>query len=81
MNEKIAVADILSSVNQVLTQINYSILQGDNENFRNILSNHRDTMEDIQYNLYKVGKEKGYYIPALPADQKDIDQVKNELDK
>ena len=81
MNEKIAVADILSNVNQILTQINYSIVQGDDENFRNVLSNHRNTMENIQYDLYKIGKEKGYYIPALPADQQDIDQVKNELNK
>ena len=81
MNEKVAVADILSSTNQILTQINYSIAQGDDENLRNVLANHRDTIENIQYDLYKVGKEKGYYIPALPADQQDIDQVKNELNK
>ena len=81
MNEKVAVADILSSTNQIITQINYSIVQGDDENLRNVLSNHRDALENIQYELYNIGKEKGYYIPALTADQQDIDQVKNELSK
>ena len=81
MNEKIAVADILSNTNHILTHINYSITQGNSESLRNILINYRNTMENIQYDLYKIGKEKGYYIPALPAAQQDIDQVKNELAK
>lgn len=81
MNEKIAVADILSSVNQLITHYTYSLVQGDNENLRNIFTDHRNKLESIQYNLYNIGKQKGYYIPALPADTKDLEQVQNELNK
>lgn len=81
MNEKIATADILNSVNQLITHYTYSIVQGDNENLRNVFCDHRNKLEMIQYNLYNVGKQKGYYVPALPAGANDIEQVTNELNK
>ncbi len=79
MNEKLAVADLLTSINSSISQLMYSIEQGNNENFRNTLADHRNKLEALQFELYKIGKQKGYYVPAAKASQNDIDQVKNEL--
>ena len=41
----------------------------------------RNKLEDIQWELYLIAKQKGYYVPAAPAGQADIDQVKQSISK
>lgn len=79
MNEKNAVNDSLSSLNSMITLLNYSIEQSNNMNFRNILINNRNDLENLQWGIYQIAKENGYYIPAAPAGQSDIDEVKNAI--
>ncbi len=79
MNEKTAINDTLSSLNSLITLINYSIQQSNNMNFRNTLIEKRDNLEDLQWEIYQIAKQKGYYVPAAPAGQADIDEVKNSI--
>lgn len=79
MTEKIAVNDTLSTLNSIINLLNYSIQQSDNKNFRDTLVASRNTLEDYQWQLYLIAKEKEYYIPAAPAGSADIEQVKNSL--
>ena len=56
MNEKVAMDDILSCTNSMITMINYAIQQSNNKNFRDSLIEHRNKLENIQvgdYLLYK----------------------------
>ncbi len=39
----------------------------------------RDNDESFQYELFKVAQAKGYYKPSNEATQKEIDNVKNQL--
>ena len=39
----------------------------------------RNVLENIQWHVYLIDKEKGYYVPAAPAGQADIEQVKNAI--
>ena len=41
----------------------------------------RDNDESFQYELFKVAENKGYYVPAQPATQNEIDTVKNNVTK
>lgn len=79
MNEKTAISDSLSSLNSIITLLNYSIQQSNNNNFRNTLIASRNNLENIQWEIYQIAKQKGFYIPAAPAGQADIDEVKNSI--
>ena len=79
MNEKISMNDTLSSLNAIIKLCNYAIEQSNDENLRTELITARNTLETLQWNVYTICKEKGYYIPAAPAGEADIEQVKNTM--
>lgn len=79
MTEKVAMGDVLSSVNALIKQCEFAIEQSNDKNFRDILIQHRNVLENIQWKVYLIDKEKGYYVPAAPAGQADIEQVKNAI--
>lgn len=79
MTEKVAMSDILSSVNALIKQCEFAIEQSNDKNFRDILIQNRNILENIQWHVYLIDKEKGYYVPAAPAGQADIEQVKNAI--
>ncbi len=79
MTEKTSVNDVLSSINTLINLLNYSIQQANNKNFRDTLITSRNSLENYQWQIYLIAKEKGYYIPAAPAGQADIEQVKNSI--
>lgn len=79
MNEKQAVADTLSSTNALINMLTYSVMQSNNKNLRDTFQNARNQMESLQWEIYLVAKQKGYYTPAAPAGQADIDAVKNAI--
>ena len=39
----------------------------------------RNEKESFQYELFRVAENKGYYLPAEKATEKEIDNVKKEL--
>jgi hypothetical protein len=79
MNEKCTVNDTLSTLNSIINMLNYSIQQANNKNYRDELVVSRNTLEDYQWQLYLIAKEKGYYVPAAPAGQADIEQVRKTM--
>ncbi len=79
MTEKVALDDVLSCTNSTITLLNYTIQQANNKNFRDTIVQARNTLENLQWQIYLINKEKGYYIPAAPAGQADIDEVKNSI--
>ncbi len=79
MTEKVALDDVLSCTNSTITMINYAIQQSNNKNFRDTLVTSRNKLEDLQWEIYLINKEKGYYVPAAPAGEADVEQVKNAI--
>ena len=79
MTEKIGVSDVLSTLNSTITLINYAIQQSNNKNFRDTLITSRNSLENYQWQIYLIAKDKGYYVPAAPAGAADIEQVKNAI--
>lgn len=68
MNEKQAVADTLSSTNAIINMLTYSVMQSNNKNLRDTFQNARDQMEALQWEIYLIAKQNGYYTPAAPGD-------------
>lgn len=81
MNEKIAINDTLSNLNSAITMLTYSIEQANNERFRDLLLDYRTKLDNLQYDIYKIAKEKAYYVPAAPAGEADLQQVKAIVSK
>ena len=79
MTEKICVNDVLATLNSMITMINYSIQQSNNKTFRDELIASSNNLENIQWEVYLLAKEKQYYIPAAPAGAADLEQVKNSI--
>lgn len=79
MEEKTMIADTLSSANAYINMLNYSILQCDDKNLRDYLVGIRNKFENLQFEIYELAKQKGYYKPAAPAGKADIEAVKQEI--
>lgn len=79
MDEKVAINDVLSCLNSMITMCGYTIEQANNKNFRDTIIQKRNKLENLQWEVYLLAKEKGYYVPAAPAGQADVDQVKNSI--
>lgn len=73
------VSDYLAGLNASLAGYGGIISQCDNPDLRQTIQNMRNQDEIRQYSLYKIAKEKQYYIPAQQATQEEIAQVKQEM--
>ncbi len=81
MTEKVAINDVLSCTNSMITLLTYTIEQANNKNFRDEIVSARNKLENLQWQTYLLAKEKGYYVPAAPAGEADITQVKSAISK
>lgn len=81
MNEKLAVSDLLGCLSSTINKINYAIQESENENFRQLLIDERTKFDDLKWDTFLIAKEKGYYVPAAPAGEADIEQVKTAISK
>ena len=79
MQEKDMVNDILSTINSSITKYSSIITEASNAQFRQTVQQMRNDSETFQYDLYKLAEQKGYYKPAIQANQNDIMHVKSQV--
>lgn len=79
MQEKEMISDYLAGLNASLSGYGTIISQCENEKLRSTIQLMRDQDEIRQYALFKIAKEKGYYIPAQKATDTEIATVKQQL--
>ncbi|WP_129599829.1 spore coat protein [Anaerophilus nitritogenes] len=79
MQNKDMVNDVLSMLNSSITGYANVITQAANPQFRQTVQQMRNSCETFQYNLYKTAEQKGYYKPAAPANQNDVQQIKSQF--
>ncbi|WP_167958095.1 spore coat protein [Anaerosporobacter faecicola] len=79
MQEKEMVSDYLAGINGSLAGYASIIAQCENPELRQEIQNMRNQDEIRQYTLFKLAKEKGYYIPAQQATPEEIAKVKQEM--
>lgn len=79
LQDKTMVNDTLSMVKSNLTFYANSISECANPELRETLQQIRNTCESSQYNLYKLAETKGFYQPAMAADDSEIQQVKSQF--
>ncbi|MBE6023997.1 MAG: spore coat protein [Cellulosilyticum sp.] len=79
MQEKEMISDYLAGLNASLSSYGSVISQCENSELRCAIQNIRDQDEARQYALFKVAKEKGYYIPAQQATPEEIALVNQQM--
>lgn len=79
MQEKEMVSDYLAGINASLSGYGQIIAQCENPDLRQTIINMRNQDEIRQYSLFKIAKEKGYYIPAQQATMEEIATVKQQM--
>lgn len=79
MEEKYMVNDILECAKNSITTYSNAITEASDMNFRQTMQNLRNNTESFQYELFKLAESKGYYIPAEPAKQAEINKIKENI--
>lgn len=74
--DKTMVADTLTGINGELVRFGEMIPQTENQELKTALKQIRTACEQSQEELYKIAREKSYYVPASKATQAEIDHVK-----
>ena len=76
MEEKYMVNDVLTQLKGSLATYAGVISESENPQLRQKIQDLRNSCETFQWDLFKVAEQKGYYKPASPANQTDINTVK-----
>jgi len=79
MDEKAMVSDTLVSINGELKGFGDMIAQTENPQLKQTLKQIRNQCETSQEEIYKIAREKQYYVPAQKASQEEIQHVKSIL--
>ena len=79
MQEKEMISDYLAGLNASLAAYGGIISQCENQELRETIQNMRNQDEVRQYALFKIAKEKGYYIPAQQATPEEVATVKQQV--
>ena len=76
LNEKTMVADTLTGINGELVRFGEMIAQTENSELKQTLKQFRNACEQSQEELYKIAREKSYYVPASKATDEEVAHVK-----
>ncbi|HHV51557.1 MAG TPA: spore coat protein [Clostridiales bacterium] len=79
LQDKVMVNDALSMMKSSLTTYATAISECENQQLRSTFQQIRNNCETSQYDLFKMAQSKGYYKPAMKANDNEVQQVKSEL--
>lgn len=79
MKEKDIVNDILAGTKASIGSYTTAITECSNPQLRSTLQTLRNEAEQMQYQMYQMASEKGYYKAAPQAPQPDIQTTKTDL--
>ena len=73
------VADTLAGINGELVRYGEMISQTENTQLKQTLKQIRNQCEMSQEEIYKIARERGYYVPAAKATREEVDHVRSIL--
>ena len=79
MQERDIVNDLLVGTKASINSYTTAIQECSNQQLRSTLQTLRNEAEQMQYELYQMASQKGYYTPAPPASKNDINTIKSTL--
>lgn len=79
MRDQAIVNDILNGTKASINTYTSAIQECVNPTLRSELQTLRDEAEQMQYQIFQMAEQKGWYMPAPPANQNDVQTVKSGL--
>jgi spore coat protein CotF len=79
LQDKVMVNDALASIKSSLTAYTTTISECSNPTLRSTIQQIRNCDEESQYELYKLAQSKGFYQPAMMANDNEVQQTKSQL--
>ena len=79
MQDRDMVNDILAGTKSSINVYTHAIMESSNQQLRNTLIQLRDEAEKMQYQIYQMAEQKGWYMPAPQANQADVNKIKTSL--
>lgn len=79
MQDRDIFMDVLAGTKHSISCYTNAIVETSNQQLRSTWQTLRDEAEQMQYQLYQMAEQKGYYMPAPPAHQEDVQKVKSSL--
>ncbi|MDY4692955.1 MAG: spore coat protein [Blautia sp.] len=76
MNDKTMVADTLTGINGELVRFGEMISQTENQQLKQTLKQMRNQCEMSQEEIYRIARDRGYYVPASMATKEEVDHVR-----
>ena len=77
MEEKTMVADTLEGINSELKKYADMIPQTENQELKQTLKQFRNAAEMSQEEIYKLAREKQYYVPAAKATDEEVTHIRD----
>lgn len=77
MDTRIMVLDILAGMEASQGSLAIIISETENSDLRSTLKQLRNKSEMSQEELYRIAKNKNYYIPAAKATEEEISRVRS----
>lgn len=79
MREQDIVNDVLEGTKASINSYTHGIMEASSQQLRSTLQTLREEAEQIQYQIYQIAEQKGYYTPAPTAGTTDVQEIKNTL--
>ena len=79
MQERDIVNDLLAGSKSSINSYTTAIQECSSQQLRSTLQTLRNEAEQMQYQLYQMAEQKGYYTPAPAANKEDVNEIKTTL--
>lgn len=79
LSERDMVIDALTAVKHEIVDPTIAALECNNPNVRQAFIQFRNEAEQLQMQLAQIAAQKGWYVPSPPANDTEIQQVKQQL--
>lgn len=79
MQDREIVNDLMAGAKSSINAYTMAIVETSNQQLRSTWKTLRDEAEQMHYQLYQMAEQKGYYMPAPPAHQQDVQKIKSGL--
>lgn len=79
MRDQDIVNDVLNGTKASINTYTSAIQECVNPTLRTTLQTLRDEAEQMQYQIFQMAEQKGWYMPAPEANENDIQKIKSGL--
>lgn len=79
MQDRDIINDLMGGTKASINSYTMAVVESSNQQLRSTWQTLRTEAEQMHYQLYQMAEQKGYYMPAPPAHQQDVQKIKSGL--